>query len=297
MGKEKNRYHYLIPFILLVALGLVWGSSFILIKRGLTGFTPLQLVSIRVGLAGVIFLPLVFRRRAKQVPSGKIKPLLAVGLFGSTIPFFLFALAETRVDSGTTGVINSLMPLMTMSIGFLAFRISLGREKIIGILAGLAGVLLLLFQGNAGGIAINTYALFAVLATVGYGLSSNIVQKYLKDIPAIYITAFSFVMCGLPFFFLGFFIGIPQLLLNDPIARNAFYYIVILSVFGTVIANIFYFRLIQLTSAAYSSLVTYIIPVVALLIGFFDGEHITGFHMICMLLIFSGIMIASGKKK
>lgn len=297
MSKEKDRFNYLIPFILLIALGAVWGSSFILIKRGLTGFNPLQLLSIRVGLAGLIFFPFILGTQAKQILRKKIKPLIAVGLFGSVIPFFLFALAETRVDSGTTGVINSLMPLMTMSIGILVFQISLDREKIIGILVGLVGIVLLLLMGNPGGIAINPYAFFAVLATVGYGLSSNIVQKHLKEVPAIYITALSFAMCGLPFFFLGLFTGIPQLLLHDPSAQNAFGYIVILSVFGTVIANIFYFRLIQLTSAAYSSLVTYIIPVVALLIGFFDGENITGFHIICMLLIFSGILIASRKRK
>ena len=297
MEKEKSRYSYLVPFILLVALGVVWGSSFILIKRGLTGFDPLQLVSIRVGLAGIIFLPVVFRKKARQLPFNKIKALAAVGIVGSSIPFFLFAVAETRVDSGTTGVINSLMPLMTMTIGFLIFKIGLSIEKVIGIIIGLIGVLLLLFAGNSEGLSINSYAFFAVLATVGYGFSSNIVQKYLKDVPAIYITAVSFVICGLPFLVLGFFLGIPQLLMNDPVAQTAFGYILVLSVFGTVIANIFYFRLIQLTSAAYSSLVTYIIPIVALSIGFFDGEKITLLHLICMILIFAGILIASRKKK
>lgn len=297
MEKEKSRYNYLVPFILLVALGLVWGSSFILIKRGLTGFDPLQLVCIRVGLAGMIFFPFVFRKKARGLPFNKIKALAAVGIVGSALPFFLFAVAETRVDSGTTGVINSLMPLMTMSIGFLIFKIGLSIEKVVGIIVGLVGVLLLLFAGNSDGLTINSYAFFAVLATVGYGFSSNIVQKYLKDVPAIYITAISFVICGIPFLVLGFFLGIPQLLMNDPVAQTAFGYIVILSIFGTVIANIFYFRLIQLTSATYSSLVTYIIPIVALSIGFFDGENITILHLICMVLIFTGILIASRKKK
>lgn len=285
----------LLPLLLLLGLGTTWGSSFILIKRGLMGLDPLQLLTVRVGLAGLVFLPIALRKKTLAYLKSHWKPLLVVGLFGSSLPFFLFALAETQVDSATTGVINSLMPLNTLVIGGIFFAIPIVRAQLMGVLVGLSGVLALIFLKNNGGAGVNYYALFAVLATLGYGLSSNVVQKYLKTVPALELTALSFFLAGLPFFALGVFLGVPELVLESPIARQSFYYIVVLSVFGTVIANVFYFRLIQITSASFASLVTYIIPIVAMGIGFLDGEMLTSLHGLSVLLILAGIALASGK--
>jgi drug/metabolite transporter (DMT)-like permease len=295
MEKRTLSWATLLPLLLLLGLGTTWGSSFILIKRGLLGLDPLQLLTVRVGLAGLVFLPIALRRKTLLYLKSHWKPLLVVGLFGSSLPFFLFALAETQVDSATTGVINSLMPLNTLLIGGVFFAIPIMRNQLLGVLVGLSGVLVLIFLQNQAGAGANYYALFAVLATLGYGLSSNVVQKYLSQVPALELTALTFFLAGMPFFFLGVLLGVPELVLENPTARQSFYYIAVLSIFGTVIANVFYFRLIQITSASFASLVTYIIPVVAIGIGILDGEMLTQWHGGSVLLILLGIALASGR--
>lgn len=282
----------------MVALGLISGTSFILIKKGLVGFEPVQLVSIRVGLVGLFFLPFFFGKKGiTSIHKKHLLPLAAVGWIGSALPFFLFAVAETQIDSGVAGVLNSLQPLFTMIIGFFLFKISVTKDKITGIIISFVGVIALIFLTNYDKLEANYFSLFVVLATICYGTSGNIVQKYLQDVPVLKVTGFSYVFAGIPMLLLAFFIGVPEKLMSSEEARISFGYIAILAMVCTTLAGVLYFQLIIRTSAAYASFIAYIMPVVATIWAIFDGETVTFLHWVCMAIILSGIVVASGKLK
>lgn len=298
MGSKFSLNSNVINALIMITLGLISGTSFILIKKGLVGFEPVQLVSIRVGLVGLFFLPFFFGKNGiTSVKREHLIPLAAVGWVGSAIPFFLFAVAETRIDSGVAGVLNSLQPLFTMIIGFFLFRISVTKDKIAGILISFSGVFALIFMANYDKLEANYFALFVVLATACYGTSGNIVQKYLQGVPVLKVTGFSYVMAGIPMLLLALFLGVPEQLINSQEARVSFFYISVLAIVCTTLAGILYFQLILRTSAAYASLIAYIMPVVATIWAIFDGETVTILHWMCMGVILSGIVVASGRLK
>ena len=280
-------------FLLLLSLGLVWGSSYILIKRGLEVFSPAQVATLRLGITGLLFLPW-FVKSFRQMPWADWKPLLAVGIIGNFLPFLLFSLAQTQLDSSLTGIISSLTPLFTMVIGLLFFSVRITALRGLGILLGLAGAVWLVSQSGGSIQAIPkqaTYASFVMLATVCYALSANIAKKYLQHIPSLDISTASFVFI-LPFSLAWLFLSDATTLLQaHPQAWQALGYIALLALFGTVLASLFFYRLVQLSDALFASSVSYIIPFVALLWGYLDGESIGWEHLIGMGLILVGLYL------
>ncbi len=280
----------------LALLALIWGSSFILIKKSLLGFRYEQVGALRIFLSMLVMIPILLVSR-KPLPKDKLLPIIGVGLFGSGIPPFLFAIAQTEISSGLTGILNALTPLFTLVLGYFFFKSGISRNKIAGVVLGLIGAITIigLGSGNTGGGDMR-YAGFIILATMCYATSVNIIHRYLKGIHPITITAYSFL-----------FVGIPALiffLINDPWSKIQFspdkwlsiFSILTLSVIGTAFANLVFFRLTQRTNAIFASTVTYLIPIVALLWGMLDGEYIGWIHLIGMLLILAGVYLA-GKNK
>ncbi len=280
-------------FLLLFTLGLVWGSSYILIKRGLEVFSPGQVATLRLSLTALFFFPW-FLRGFRQMPWARWKPLLAVGVVGNLLPFLLFALAQTRLSSSLTGIISSLTPLFTMIIGLLFFSVRISALRAIGILLGLSGAVWLVLQS---GQEINSlsqqalYASFVMLATICYAVSANIAKTYLGDVSAKDTSTASFVFI-LPFSLIWlWWSGTPELLYKHAEAWTALGYIALLAFFGTVLASLVFYRLVQLSDAVFASSVSYIIPFIALLWGYFDGEHIGMEHFIGMGLILVGLYL------
>src|SRR5215212_4593298 len=138
---EGRRDEWLKWGILLI-LAVIWGSSFILMKRGLFHdgkpvLTHWQMASARLAIAWLVLSPLLFKYSALLRPHWL--PLLATGVFGNGIPAFLFATAQTHIDSSLSGMLNSLTPLFTMLIGALFFAARIRFLHVIGIIAGLVG--------------------------------------------------------------------------------------------------------------------------------------------------------------
>ncbi len=279
-------------WVMLFFLALVWGSSYILIKKGLEVFAPVQVATLRICISALAFLPL-FISRFKNIKREQLKYLLIVGFAGSGIPAFCFAFAQTEISSSIAGVLSSLTPLFTLVLGILFFKRPTIWLKILGVIIGLGGAIFLIIFGKSAGIEGNLwYGLLVVFGCLMYATSVNTVGSYLQDLDSKTISAVSFFMIGIPGFLYMGFSGIPQVLTNVEGAWTALGYITLLALFGTVLASVLFFKLVQDTSPIFASMVSYLIPLIALVWGQIDGESITLFHFAGMVLILIGVYIS-----
>lgn len=278
---------------ILLLLSLIWGSSYILIKWGLTVFPAMEVASIRLGVSTIAFAPILFRH-IRKIKKEQLGLLFLVGLTGTGLPSFLFPAAQTQVNSSLAGILNSLTPLFTLVIGFTLFSARIGWSKTVGILVGLLGAICLFAFSEQAGMGSNAaYGLLIVLACFCYATSTNLVGFHLKGLSPLTISTVSFSMVGLPaliYLWMGTdFVGTMQ---THPNAWEALGYITVLALFSTVMASVIFYQLIQWTSPVFGSTVSYLVPVVALLWGTLDGEAITLIHFIGMGLILAGVYLS-----
>lgn len=279
-------------WLTLAFLSLIWGTSYILIKKGLTVYTPIQLGCIRLVISALAFVP-YFLLKSKEVDWSKWKPLLVVGVCGSGLPVFLFPLAQTEMSSSIAGILNSLTPLSTLILGILIFGSKMIWSKLIGVLLGLLGAAMLIVFGKEVGVGPNPWlSLYIVLGTICYAISANTVSAYLRSTSSLMISAVSFIMVGIPAVFYLFSTNFVQVLQETPQAWQALGYITILALASTVLASIVFFQLVQWTGPVFSSMVSYLVPIVAVIWGVFDGEPITLLHFSGMALILFGVYLS-----
>lgn len=287
-GFDKTR-----AFVTLGGLSLIWGTSFILIKKGLEGFSPTQVACLRLSISALAFVPMFILYR-KRMDWSKWPYLVIVGLTGSGIPAFLFSNAQVHISSAMAGILNSLTPLFTFLLGVLFFNVRFGMSKLAGVFLGLAGAVLLILLGNEGGLSGKTaYGLLIVLAAVCYATSTNVIGKHLREMSSILISSASFGIIGIPLMI--YLLGATDFLhrmAESPQAWESLGFIVILSLVGTVAATAIFFRLIQETSPVFSSTVAYLMPLVALIWGLLDGEALNWLHLGGMALILSGVYLS-----
>ncbi len=282
----------LLAWLLLALLGLTWGSSYILIKKGLIAFNPQQVAGLRISLSAIAFLP-VFLWKLKEMDWSKWKDLATVGLAGSFIPAFLFATAQTKLSSSITGVLSTLTPLFTLVTGFLLFKMATSKSKILGVVLGLTGAsILLLYDRSTEEVGNLMYGLLVVIAAFLYGYVNNLIKYKLQNISSVLISAASFVFVSIPAFILLFASGFISVLETHEHGWASFGYITILSLAGTVMATLFFFKLIRLTHPIFASMVSYVIPMIALMWGFLDGETIVLIQIAGMILILVGVYVS-----
>lgn len=278
-----------------MALTLIWGSSYILIKRGLVSFSPIQLACIRIGIAGVLSFPIAIRAIG-GVPRHKYVTLLQVGLFSSGIPAFLFALSMTKSESSVNGILNTLSPLMTVIIGYYLYSVEISRQKIMGVMIGFAGAAVLVLGKGDGHFAGNIlYGILPVIATFCYGMASNITKQKLQNDNPLYSTAIAMSMVGLPAFLGVFLTGVPAVISTGH-AWFALGCIGFLGIFGTLIAWVLFYRLVQRTDALFAASVTYLVPIVAVSWGLLDGEVLSLLQLLGMFIILAGVYFTTSGK-
>lgn len=279
-GKRKI-WHWLI----IALLSLIWGTSYILMKKGLESFTTFQIGSIRIIISFVCLLPVAIRNLPKLNHSN-ILSVVIIGFFGSGIPAFLFPLAQTRIDSSLAGMLNTLSPVFTLVIGILFYRQKVIRSQVAGVFLGLVGAAGLLYSGS---FTFNFYGLFVVLATLLYGISSNEVSK-VQGINGLQLTALAFFILS-PF-------AIAILLFTDISAATEtanwlhnLGFIAILSIFGSAIAVALFYLLIRDTSPVFASMTTYFIPIIATMWGILDGEQMKSSMLVSVFIILVGVYL------
>ena len=290
---KNEQKHYLI----LILLALIWGSSFILMEKGLhtnrgvNTYSYMQVGALRIFIAFISLLPFLYFS-LRRMTFDKIRPLIIVGVIGNGIPAFLFTLAQDSLESSFVGILNSLTPIFTLIIGIYYFSSKTSVLNMIGILIGFFGAFLISFSKIQNLDEFNIPILAVILATIFYGISLNIIKKDLKDLDAISITSLSFLFIG-PI--AGYYIFNTDFL---EIARTdngleSLIYILILGTLCTSLPVIIFNQLVKETSAIFAASVTYLIPIVALFWGLIDGELITKYHVIGMIVILSGVYLVN----
>lgn len=282
-----SRYFYLF------LLSLIWGSSFILMKKSLVVYSYDQVASLRLFITFIVLIPFVYPSLVK-IKRKHIFPLIIASLFGSGIPAFLFTLAQTNLDSSFVGILNSLTPLFTFLIGSYVFKFKLFRANIIGVIIGLTGALFLTVSNFRGNIELNNYSYLVVCASIFYAISANVIKRYLSELDPIVITTSIFLFIG-PISGIYVFTTDFVELYNGNNGLMSFIYIVILSVVCTAIAGVIFNKLIKVASPIFATSVTYLIPIVAVFWGYLDGEGVLFQYFIGAALVFSGIYLVNKK--
>lgn len=283
----------LADWLLLLLVALTWGSLFILVKRGLRLFSPLELSAVRFILCFLILVPFL-PGALRRVRRGDVWSVLVVAFIGSGIPVVLLTLGQQHVSSAATGVINSLSPLFTLCIGWAFFQVSITWLKALGVVCGLVGAVVLVFLRTDGSLELQFgYGLLMVGATVCYGWSANVIRRKLRGFPAAYLTSLTFTLIGVPaavvFFALGGRARVQTALTGaavDVVAVPA------LALFA-VVAVIWYSALIQRKGALFGSTVTYLMPLVSIMWGVLDGERLGLPHAAGLALILGGVFMAN----
>jgi len=284
-------------WIYLISLSLIWGTSFILIKKALIGLTPLQLGSLRIIFSSIILFIFAWNT-LKLITKKEWKWIIISAFLGSFFPAFLFAFAETEIDSSIASILNSLVPLNTVIIGVIVFKIASSKKQIIGVVVGLIGTYLLI----DGGIQLNPdqnylYAGLVILCSFLYGFNVNIIKKYLNDIPAVTIAAGHFSVIFIPAIIIFSFSGFNTDQVYDPITLKSIGYVLVLSAFGTALAKVLFNKLVQISTAVFASSVTYSLLIVSLFWGILDGELFSINQFMATILIVLGVLLSSKKPK
>ena len=273
-------------WLILLILSLVWGSSFILIKKGLVGFGFVEAASIRLMAGGAVFLPFGIYHFGK-IPRDRWPYVVLITFVGMFIPAFLFCLAQQHVQSAVAGIMNALTPVFTFVFSIFLFKKAYRINHVAGLLLGLVCAVMLVVERSDAAFSLNFYAGLIVLATVCYGLNINLVKNYLSEVSSLALSTVSVSLGGLLSFL---FIYLPRHE-NYAITEERWMplgALVLLGIMSTALAQLFFYKLIKNTTAIFASSTTYIMPIVAVMWGLLDGEV---FHLEHALSI-AGILIA-----
>jgi len=296
--KNQNIKSVVFVWLIFFLLILTWGSSFILIKKGLTVFSSNEVGALRTAISTLVLLPIVFIRFS-SISLKQWKLLAILGVLNGLLPPFLFAEAQTGIDSHLAGVLNSLTPLLTLLVGLIFFRLKTKWFNILGIIIGFCGTIGLLSISGGKSFEFNfSYGIYIIIATTCYAISANIIKYLLNDVDAVSIAAFSFFIVGIPLIiYLLAFTDIVHQFNYDNNFCEGFIYIAILGVFGTAIALIAFNKLIKMTNVMFATSITYLIPVVALFWGIFDGESFGIINLLWISVIIVGVVLVNASSK
>jgi drug/metabolite transporter (DMT)-like permease len=295
-------------WFILFFLGGIWGSSFILLKIGARSFDTTEIATLRMFFASVLMIPFLWDVLKKY--DRKIWMwMLISALLGSGIPSFFYAYSASRMDSNINGVINSLTPIFTMVVGIVWLRYRTSRLSMLGVMIGFMGVIILITQK---GTTLNQsqYAIFPLLATMMYGVNMNVVKVKLAHLPAMDILKGVFGMIGLIFtpiiLYFGILKGIDFSYFSfnfwevaqhaDEQKMRSLTALFIVGSIGSLFASYIFYFLVKSTNALFSSMNTYLIPLMAIFWGWMDGEHIGIMHFVSLIVILIGVYLVSKRK-
>lgn len=287
-----------IHWFMLVGLTFIWGSSFLLMKKGLLSFSSQQVASLRLAVTGIALLPALPLALKSGLHRSHWRVAASMGLFGSAIPAFLFTTAQSHISSSMAGMLNALTPFFTFSLGVLFFGLQYYWQKMLGLLLGLVGVVLLIVQSNpANSIAqisfLETapYCLLIILATCCYAFNVNYIKKHGQGVSAAQLSAVAFFIISFiasSYLLSGNFV---ETLNTAPQGYFSLGCVIALGVLGSAVAGIMYVKITQETNILFAASVTYLMPLVALLLGWFDGEKITLGQIFGLCLVLVGVYV------
>jgi len=282
-------------WIYLLILSIIWGSSFILMKKALIGLTQIQVGSLRILITAFVLI-LVGYKSIFTINRKHWYYILLTAVFGTFFPAFLFAFAIKEIDSSITSILNSLTPLNTLIVGALIYGFSFKRHQLVGILVGLIGTTILIFKGAEVNPNQNYwFAILVILSSIGYAFNVNILKKHLSDLSALAVTTGNFIILIIPTFIVLWYSDFFQNFEYSEKTYTSLMYMVILAVFGTAFAKTLFNKLVQMSSPIFSTSVTYLIPIVAIFWGVIDDESLTIIQLVGGFLILFGVYLTNRK--
>jgi drug/metabolite transporter (DMT)-like permease len=277
-------------------LGLIWGSSFLLIKIAVDDFGPLPLVTVRLGLAAAAFVVVLLTVRRPLPRDRKTWLSLALlGLTNTTLPFLLITWGEQSIDSGLAGVLNAAVPLFSMVMAHFALQDDkMHFGKVFGLIMGFIGVVILALRtadpthqnSVAGQVAV-------LLAGVSYAFSAVYLRRNLWHVESV-VTAGTTLAFGAVYTLVAMLLLVNPLPTLAAIPSDAILAAVALGLLNTFIAYILFFRIIRAWGASRSTTVTYLMPPVSLTLGIlFYGEVFDIRLVVAAVLIIGGVLMAN----
>ncbi len=278
-------------WVSLFFLAFVWGSSFILMKRGLESYSSGQVAAIRIFISFVVLLPFIIKR-IRLLTRENVLPLALVGILGNALPAYLFTIAQTEISSTLAGMLNSLVPIFALTTGIAFYKSKTKWKNVLGLTIGLLGAVLLIYQSSSGNLAEGRmwFSWLIVLATLCYGISLNEVKYNLSKLDGLTVAALAFLFVGPIAGVYLIFSDFSSVVSTDNYVLN-FGYIAMLAFFSSVVAVVIFNFLIKYTTILFAASVTYIIPIFAVLWGVFDGETISLLQIISGGIILSGVYL------
>ena len=284
-------------WVYLSILSLVWGTSYILIKKGLVGLSPLQLGAFRIVFT-TLFLFLMGFKTLFKIPKDKWVWVALSALLGTFLPVFLFAYAETQIDSSIASILNSLVPLFTLFLGYLIFKIPFNGNQVLGVLLGLAGAGILIFQGAEVNPEQNyMFSGLVVIAALCYAANATLLKSKLQELSSLGIAVGNFAVMLIPAVVVLYCSGGTSVDLESPAVVESLLCVGILAFVGTAVAKVLFNKLVQISSAVFSTSVTYLIPIVGIVWGLLDGERLTLIHLLGALIILTGVYLVNVNRK
>lgn len=281
---------------ILIVLAIVWGSSFILMKKALLGFNQLQLGALRI-LITAIFLVLIGLKSVKTIKKKEWKYISYTAFLATFFPSFLFAFALKELDSSISAILNSLTPFHTFILGVIFFGFGFKRNQLIGIFIGLMGTVILILKGASLNPNQNYwFVLLVMISSIGYALNVNIVKKHLQQVSALSIVTGNFLLLIIPTSFVLWYSGFFTEVAWNTTTWTSLGYVTVLAIVGTGIAKILFNRLVQISTPVFSSSVTYLIPIVAVIWGVIDGEKLSVEQFLAAGIILFGVYLVNKKK-
>jgi len=289
MNADKEKW------LLLIILSVIWGSSFILIKKSLDHFSPYQVGALRVLIAGIILMPVAISKY-RLFPKKHLKWLILAAFTGNFIPMFLFPIAETQISSSIAGIINSMMPIFVIIVGALIWKFETTKRQMTGVFISFTGVCLLAFGGDDSTQFKIFPILLLLLATLCYAMSTTTVKSKLMDVSSTVLSAFVFS-------FVLFLPSLIALLSTGFVSQFTFTkenmiglgFVSLLSVFGTGLAMMMNYRLLKVSTPLFASTVTLLMPIVAIIWGVLDGEKLTAVQFAGTIVIIAGLIFLRAK--
>jgi drug/metabolite transporter (DMT)-like permease len=277
-----------IEFVLLSA---IWGSSFLFMRVAAPEFGPIALTGLRIAIAAVFLLALLAWRGNVRLLVDKALPLSALGILNSALPFSLFAYATLSITAGATAVLNGSTPLFAALIAYFWLKDRLSAARIAGLLIGLGGVVILVWDRTSFDGGSFWAPLAALGASLSYGIAANYTKVRLQNVPPLVSATGSMVAAAL--------ILLPLVVAYWPTVTPSllsWLFVIVLGFVSTAFAYILYFRLISRVGPAKTVTVTYLIPLFGMLWGvIFLGEKITLGMLAATAVILLGTTLANGR--
>jgi drug/metabolite transporter (DMT)-like permease len=292
----SNSNSSFLKWFFFIILAFIWGSSFILMKRGLDVYTPSQVAAIRMVVSFLFLLPFVIGH-IKEIPKNKWIYIIIAGMLGNGIPAFLFTKAETGLSSSVAGILNSLTTVFALVVGIMFFKMQTTALKIVGVFLGLAGAILTVVYNAKGHFDGNYYfSIYIIVACICYAFNINIIKTFLGSINSVQLSGFALFGVGPITAAYLFSTDFLQRVSSGGKAIESLLYVVLLGVFGTGVSQIMFNKLLKTSSVLFTASITYFIPIVAILWGILDGESLGWIQVFGFAAVIVGVFLINKRK-